>query len=259
MLAEGSAAGNMAGSNKKNRFKFYFLIFKYWFKSLFRVAVYAPGVHFISAPSGTGKTLLTNIIIQNTTASNQFWYSNIDQFQKDKQVVFDYKNLFDKGKQIAKLPPIINNKYANGIIFDELNANFNRRMNKTNDYNSMFVGLAEMTVTHRHQKMNKLYFLGQSLALQDGQLQHLFKYYHLVFATKKWNYYLYKNNKGMNRTPKKLKIVSYIKTGQISANGMPEFAPFSVKNIKVDTVKHLLTYNHLGYAKKYENMPTAIF
>lgn len=244
---------------KKSRFRFWIIIFKYWLKGLFSNPLYAQGVHFFEAPSGTGKTLLANIVLQNTTQKNQFYYSNIDQFQADKQVVFTPENMFSGGKQIAKLPRKMEingiTKYANGIIFDELNASFNRRMNRTASYNDIFIGLMEMVVTHRHQGMNKLYFLGQSKALQDSQVQQVFKYYHVIYAKKRWNYELYKMDQGVNKTPRKLKVYHHIKTPEYDGSGNPIFVHFKTSKIKIDTKRHLLTYNHLGYAQKYNKLP----
>lgn len=228
-----------------------------WFKHLGNNPLYAPGVHLLDAPSGTGKTLLANIIIQNSTPKNGFWYSNIDQFEEDKQQVFTPYDMFESGKQIAKLPVYVNNKWAQGIIFDELNLNFNRRMNKTTDYNNLFVGLMEFVVSHRHQRMNRLYFLSQDLSFNDKQIQNAFKYHHVIYSKKRYNYRIYKDsdNIKLQRTPKKLLVDHYIKTAEKSADGTTIFAHFKTSKIKVDTVKHLYTYNHLGYAKKYNDLP----
>lgn len=228
-----------------------------WFKHLGNNPLYAPGVHLLDAPSGTGKTLLANIIIQNSTSANQFWYTNIDQFEEEKQQVFEVSSLFEKGKQIAKLPTFVDGKWAQGIIFDELNLNFNRRMNKTTDYNNLFIGLMELVVSHRHQHMNKLYFLSQDLSFNDKQIQNAFKYHHIIYSKKRYNYKIYKDNynKKLVKTPKKLLVDHYIKTAEKTADGTTIFTKFKTSKIKVDTLKHLYTYNHLGYAKKYEDLP----
>lgn len=244
---------------KPNRLKFFWIILKYWFKGIFSNPLYANGVHFFEAPSGTGKTLLANIILQNSTNDHQFWYSNLNQFEAEKQAVFVPESMFANGKQIAKLPKSLEingkKKWANGIIFDELNASFNRRMNRKTSYNDVFIGLMEMIVSHRHQGMNKLYFLGQSKQLQDGQIQQVFKFYHVIYAKKRWNYELYKIGNGVNKTPKKLKVLHHIRTPEIDGNGNPVFVHFKTSKIKVSTEKHLLTYNHLGYAEKYNKLP----
>lgn len=247
-------------SQKRNRIKFWLIIIKYWFLSLFSNPIYANGVHLFDAPSGTGKTLLANYVLQTSTKRNGFWYTNIDEFDSTKQVVFDVNKLFASGKQVAKLPfKILDQdkypKYAEGIIFDELNLNFNRRMNRTTEYNSLFVGLMEMVVSHRHQHMNRLYFLSQDLSFNDGQIQQAFKYHHLIYAKKRYNYDLYLLDGKVVKTPKKLLVEHWIKTGQKDARGMPVFAHFKTSKIKINTKKHILTYNHLGYAKKYESLP----
>lgn len=242
------------------RLKFYYLIIKYWFKNLFSSTLLNTGVHFITAPSGTGKTLLANIIIQKSTRENEFWYTNISEFDTKKTVTINILDLFEDGKQVKKLPYMIykNGKkmYCRGLIFDEINRSFNRRLNKTTEYNRLFIGLMEMIVTHRHQNLKTVYFLGQSLNLQDTQLQHVFKYIHYIRSKKRYNYYLYKIGRGLHKTPKKLKILTSIKTGDVDKSGNPIFFEIKKEIVRVDTKKHLLTYDHKGFAKEYANLPT---
>lgn len=247
----------------KTRLVFILKVFWFWLKNFGHNPIYAPGVHLFEAPSGTGKTLLANIVIQNITKDYEFWYTNIDEFQQDKTKIFDPIDLFDNGKQIAKLPKFANirvaegfqKKRTKGIIFDELNLNFNRRMNKERGYNNLFIGLMEMAVSHRHQGLDYLYFLSQSYMLNDTQIQQIFKFKHTIYSKKGYSYYFYLKDNKIVKIPKVLYIDSYIRTAERDSMGLPIFQLIKTTKIKVDPKKHLETYNHLGYGAKYELLP----
>lgn len=248
---------------QKSRIVFWFKILIFWLKNFGHNPLYAPGVHLFEAPSGTGKTLLANIVIQNITKDYEFWYTNIDEFQHDKTKIFDPVDLFDNGKQIAKLPKFANirtatgftKKRTKGIIFDELNLNFNRRMNKSTAYNNLFIGLMEMAVSHRHQGLDYIYFLSQSYMLNDTQIQQIFKFKHTIYSKKGYSYYFYYKDNKIVKIPKVLFVDSYIRTAERDSMGLPIFQLIKTTKIKVDPKKHLETYNHLGYAAKYEQLP----
>jgi len=243
-------------TKKRNRLKFWALIIKYKIRYLFSNPLYNNGVHLIEAPSGTGKTLLMNIIIQNTVdADRDFMYCNINQFEASKVQPVDIFDMFQDGMQKYRLALNINDRRCKGLIIDEINANFNRRLNSRKAYNDIFVGLMEFAVTARHQGLNKLYFIGQDIALQDGQLQQIFKYRHLIYATKRYNYKLYLDTGEVALLPKKLKVIHFVKTGDKDPRGMPIFVPFKTTKIRVDYDKHVKTYNHKGYAQKYSTLP----
>lgn len=263
LLTQGQKDQKKRSWVSKTRLVFILKVFWFWLKNFGHNPIYAPGVHLFEAPSGTGKTLLANIVIQNITKNYEFWYTNIDEFEQDKTKVFDPADLFDNGKQVAKLPKFANirthegyqKKRTKGIIFDELNLNFNRRMNKEKGYNNLFIGLMEMAVSHRHQGLDYLYFLSQSYMLNDTQIQQIFKFKHTIYSKKGYSYYFYLKDNKIIKIPKILYVDSYIRTSERDSLGLPIFQLIKTTKIKVDPKKHLETYNHLGYGSKYELLP----
>ena len=243
-------------NKNRSRLKFWWLIIKHKIKYLFSNPLYSAGTHLIEAPAGTGKTLLMNIILRNTVdPCKHYMYSNLPQFDNNYIKQIDIFDMFDNGKQQYQLPNIINNKYCKGIIIDEINANFNRRLNNRAYYNDIFVGLMEFFVTHRHQGIEKIYLIGQDLSLQDIQLQQVLKYRHLVYSAKRYSYKLYLETGEIVKLPKKLKVIHYIKSSEKDNRGTPIFVPFKISKIRVDYDKHIKTYNHKGYAEKYKKLP----
>ena len=119
-----------------------------------------------------------------------FFLSNIKEFDGVK--TFNLEDIFSNGEQIRSFPTVDEKgRKLYAVIFDEINLQFNRRMNKSSDYNNLFIGLIEFLVSHRHQDVPRVYFIGQKLELQDGQLQSLFKYQHDIIRTKRWPAYWY--------------------------------------------------------------------
>ena len=182
-------------------------------------------------------------------------YCNIAEFDTQKVITIDINTMFCDGEQRYKLDTHLDGKRCKGLIIDEINANFNRRLNNRKLYNDVFVGLMEFVVTARHQGIERIYFIGQDLSLQDGQLQQVIKYRHLVYANKKYNYELYKDTGNIALLPKRLKIIHQIKQSGKDPRGMPIFTTFKVSKMDVDYDKHIKTYNHKGYADKYNTLP----
>ena len=215
----------------KKRIIFIFLVIKHKIKYLFsknKNPIYNTGIHFIEGLSGSGKTLLANYIIQETTNNidNCFFYSNINQFKSNSVKTIDFFSLFEDGKVVKKLPAYWNNKYCYALIVDELNANFNRRLNNRKEYNDIFIGLMQFAVLHRHQKIPRIYFLGQSLDLQDRQVQSIFKYKHEVKSVKRYSFAKYQDTNDVVRLPKRIVIEHSIKSDLIDAKGNNIFIPF---------------------------------
>lgn len=240
------------------KLKFRYKVIRLKLKYLFRRRsnpIYNYGVHFIEGSAGSGKTLLANIMLQNTVSDNTFFYSNINQFDNNKTKTVDFFSMFENGKQIKKLPKKIHDRYCAGLIIDELNANFNRRLNNRKDYNDVFIGLMQFSVTHRHQGIPKIYFLGQSLQLQDGQVMQIFKYRHIVKSSRRYSFDKYLHTKDIEKLPKKLRVDHYIKSDNLDNSGAPVFIKFKTTKIKVDYNKHIRSYNHLGYANQFKVLP----
>lgn len=234
-------------SKSKNIFLYILNILKYIFMS--ESPLYAKGTHIINGYPGAGKTLLMNKIIQNIDSSKYFFYSNIDEFNQENVYSFDLNNMFNEKKQIARFrTKDKKGRYCYGVIFDEINLQFNKRGNGSKEYNSLFIGLIEFIVTHRHQEIPRVYFIGQKLELQDTQLISLFKYQHDIINAKKrfryWKYY----ESFAERVPKKLYIMDRVK------NGEDIFTDWKKERIKI-TWRDLQSYDTLALGKIYKSLP----
>lgn len=234
-------------SKAKNIFKYIYNVFKNMLKG--GGLLYAGGSHIITGYPGSGKTLLMNHIINSVDSDKYFFYTNIDEFNQDNVYKVDLDKLFNEKKQIAKLPTRDKNgRYLYGLILDEINLNFNRRINQTKEYTNLFIGLIELVVTHRHQHIPRLYFIGQKLELQDNQLISLFKYQHDIVQNKKRFRYWFYYDKHVERIPIKLKIIHRIKDIN------DEFIEFDKEKVKIKWYE-LGTYNTYALQKVYNELP----
>lgn len=212
------------------------------------------GVHFITAPSGAGKTLLSNWILRSMClGKDAFMWVNIDQYDNNITQHFLVDGLFKDGQQIAKLSKKWGNKKSKGVIFDEINLFFNRRENKKKEYNEIFIPLMKFSVTHRHQDQDRIYFLGQNKNLQDTQIQSILKYQHRVFASKKWYYYYFREKQEMIYAPKYLKVITFNNVGQDNS-GNTEWKQTSKQKIKI-TIELLESYDTHGFAEFVKDLP----
>lgn len=167
---------------------------------------------------------------------------------------FKIEEIFQDNKQVKSFPVVDERgRKLYAIIFDEINLNFNKRINKKTSYNDLFVGLIEFLVSHRHQDIPRIYFIGQKLELQDTQLQSLFKYHHDIIKAKKWpKYWFYKDNNYIEFIPYKLKIVNRIKSID------DDFIEVNKSKVKIK-MRDLLTYDtkYLGNCyKKLDKIKT---
>lgn len=215
--------------------------------------IFAHGTHMITAPSGGGKTLLSNYIIRTITErQGGFFWVNMDQYDAKITKIFDMTRLFDSGHQKYRLPIKDDYKrYSQGIIYDEFNASYNRRMNRTTEYNETFVPLIKSVVTHRHQGHPRIYVLGQMK--QDTQLQEILQYKHIVFCSKGYRYWYYREQDRIISAPRHLKVLSYIKVGEDS-NGNATYNMIAKQKIKV-TIDLLETYNTHAFADMFNDLP----
>lgn len=150
-----------------------------------KTPLYNNGIHLFEGPTGAGKTLLMNIVARNLLKGDGFFLTSKDEFYHDRIKNFDLKEIFSKGKINYQLPNFLPELGHNkGVIFEEINWEFNRRMNKQTSYNEMFLPLIEFCVGHRHAKIPRVYFIGQDSDLQDTQLQSIIKYRHIIKSKK---------------------------------------------------------------------------
>lgn len=211
------------------------------------------GTHIITGYMGSGKTLLANKVINSVDPKKFFFITNVDEFKQENVYYHNIWELFSDTKQIKKLPTVDEKgRKLYGLILDEINLKFNKRLNRSTNYNNLFVGLIEMIITSRHQGINRIYFIGQKLELQDTQLQSLFKYWHNILYTSKkawWPFYKLENRFVV--APKKIFYETYKKGEQ------DEFEHLSIDKIKIK-YKDLITYDTFGMRKDYEQLPVQV-
>jgi len=234
---------------KNSRLVFWFKLFGLWMKND-KNALYNNGIHYIDGSTGVGKTLVMNIVLNRLLKKTGFMFSSIDEFYNPNVKLIDVSKIWNNGKTNYRLPYYYETMgYCKGMIFDEINQIFNRRMNKLTAYNDIFIPLINWCVKHRHKKIPRLYFIGQDLELQDTQLQKIIRYQHVVESKKRYYYYYYRNELIMVQAPKVIKITHYIKNK--NGNG---FAKFSKTKIKV-RIQDLISYNTYGFSNDNDDLP----
>lgn len=240
---------------KLKRSRLLFLIKRFFL--LFKIkgnVLFSEGVHFITAPSGGGKTLLSNYILRSLCKDYKFFmWVNINQYDELMTEHFNINEIFQDSEQKYKLPKSIEGKYSKGIIIDEVNLTFNRRENKKKDYNDIFIPLMKFLVTHRHQNQNRAYLLGQNRNLQDTQIQSILKYQHRVFCSKKYKYYFFREQNKMVYAPKKMKVITELNIGQDNS-GFTIWKQIKKQKIKV-TIELLNSYDTHGFAEFVKYLP----
>ena len=234
--------------SKQNIFTWLWQVIKGLFK---KSNIYtALGAHLVSGYMGSGKTLFVNQLRNAIDKDKYFVLSNIKEFNDVK--TFNLNDIFFDGEQKKSFPTTDEKgRKLWGIIFDEINLTFNRRNNRTRDYNDVFTGLVEFLVSSRHQNIPRVYFIGQKLELQDTQLQSLFKYQHDIIQTKRFPFYwFYKMFYHIEYIPRKLVIVNRVKSID------DEFIELNVGKVKI-LKSSLLTYNTKALGEAYAQLPPA--
>lgn len=237
---------------KRTYIGFTFKRFWTWLINLIlpKISVYhRKGTHIICGYPGSGKTLLANKIINSVDSEKYFFISNLNEFKQENVYHYDIWKLFENNKQVKRLPTKDEKcRKLYGLILDEINLKYNRRLNRSKEYNESFIGLIELLVSSRHQGINRVYFIGQKLELQDAQLQSLFKYYHNIIYNKQKSWWpIYKENGTITYAPKKLILDNYIKSYD------DEYENLGVEEIKIK-YNDLITYNTFGLAEKYKDL-----
>lgn len=237
--------------SKRNIFVWFVLVIIALIKKLFTNDIlYNNGSHIINAYPGGGKTLLASHIIGSIDSEKYFFISNMPEFPGyDNVYSFNLTDMFKDGEQVASFPTRDHKgRELYGVIFDEINLSFNRRMNRTTEYNEIFVGLVEFIITHRHQNVPRLYFIGQKLELQDTQLQSLFKYQHDIIKAKRWPRFKPYNLSGdLIFYPVKLKMINRVKAEN------DEFLDLGKQRVKIsllDCQKYNTKYLGKTYSDK---------
>lgn len=155
--------------------------------------LFKDGVHFFVALQGGGKSTLAydliSEILRKTGKSSyvnaQFEKPQYDPITQKYFVYFQYFELLDFfDMSVKEDDPSIKvsqkkrfNRNFDTIVLDEWLTEMNHRMNKTKDYNNIFMALLNMIAHMRHQKMKRIYVLSQ-IDNTDIQLLSMFKYIH---------------------------------------------------------------------------------
>lgn len=219
-------------------------------KSLFKNGsiLKSAGTHIINGYPGSGKSLLGSHIINSVDNEKYFFYCNRKEYNQDNVYTFKIEDMFKDNSQIKSFP-VVDGKGRKiyGIIFDEINLSFNKRLNRKSDYNDLFVGLIEFLVSHRHQGIPRVYFIGQKLELQDTQLQSLFQFQHDIFKCKKFPKFKPFNLTGkLVWYPTKLKMWHRIKTNE---DVFLDFKKDKIKITEQDYKKYDTQFLGKEYAK----------
>lgn len=157
--------------------------------------LYADGVHFFVALQGGGKSsisyeLITRLLYQTGKSAYinaDYELPRFDPLTRKYYKYFKYFKLMDffdmsvkdndPDIQVSQLKMF--NRNFDTIVLDEWLTEMNHRMNKTKDYNNIFMALLTMIAHMRHQKMKRIYVLSQ-IDNTDIQLFSMFKYIHEV-------------------------------------------------------------------------------
>ncbi len=181
---------------RKSTFPLSYPYFKWLkaFKGLNNV-LFHEGVHFFIALQGGGKSTLAFDLISEilrTTGKSSYINANFekpryDSISKKHYVYFQFFELLEFFDMTVKDDdPSIKvsqkkkfNRHFDTIVLDEWLTEMNHRLNKTKDYNNIFMALITMIAHMRHQKMKRIYVLSQ-IDNTDTQLFSMFKYVHEI-------------------------------------------------------------------------------
>ena len=163
----------MPRRKKKLLFIWLFPIIFIWqvIVNLFKAPIRKRGIHAILQETGGGKTITAHLIDKELVKQGWSVYSNspFNEYVK----TFNIEEYFGGGEQLKPLNNCI-------LILDEIQHDFNRRMNRQKDYNDIFMPFIKMLTTHRHDDIVKIYFLTQAWEQLDIQLQRLIHRVHIV-------------------------------------------------------------------------------
>lgn len=212
--------------------------------------IYNVGIHFVEGPTGVGKTLYLNHTARTLINKDGFVLSNRDQFYHKNIFAFDTSEVWNDGEMKFRLPYYIDDiGKCKGLIFDEINKTFNRRLNRYLSYNDIFIPLVDWAVGHRHDQIPRLYFIGQALELQDTQIQSIMYYKHKIRSKKHYWYYFWKEELLLVKAPKKLRIKHFIKDDETG-----DFVKFATTTVKL-SIDDLITFNTHGFASDHAGLP----
>ncbi|MDA3884885.1 MAG: hypothetical protein PF638_04750 [Candidatus Delongbacteria bacterium] len=172
--------------------------YKYFFSNQFNKALlFVPGVHMIKAKVGGGKSLTSFVLAElylEETGRGSYFTSPVEkpQVTDDGNWLYVYHRVIDPSDYYKDGKKIKNYNSEKYKIFhkDERLITFNRRENKSSEYNKKFIPEQRDEVLMRHQGIERIYKYSQSPKL-DSQEMELLTYMHEVetvktIPTKRW-------------------------------------------------------------------------
>ena len=191
--------------------------------------IYRNGIHAVTGITGSGKTLLMHKIALYYLARGYTVYSNSRFNSAVKYLeIDDYFGEFEQKKPLENCI----------VIFDEIQYQFNKRQNRRNDYNEIFIPMIEWLTTHRHQGVPKVYFITQSYNQLDLQFQNLIHRVHMVFSKSYPDFKIWLRDEkfGVKFRPYKIKYYSKPKT-EIDKDDIQKYILKNDKQVYQKSVK----------------------
>lgn len=228
---------------------FPFIIIAYFIRHLMTAPAKRPGIQAICGDTGAGKTFLAYMLAVYWSQRGYKIYSNSKFCHLVNEIKIDdhYSNF-----QIKK-------PMKNGVFFfEEVNREFNRRLNKRNDYNEVFVPMIDDILTHRHNNVPAVYMITQSWDKLDSQLQSIVHRVNFVWSRKKPSFKAWMKSKRFRPSlvPKKITYISrkrkeierddfdkYVKKGDI------KYRPIRKYGVKV-SLDDLVSFNTYAYKNR---------
>jgi len=207
-------------------FMWFWAVILYWF----RPPIKRNGIHVITGVTGGGKTLLAHTLSLSDMNKGYTVYSN-SRFNSGVKYI-EIEDYFDNFEQKKPL--------ENGIvIFDEIQRQFNKRQNRRNDYNEIFVPLIEWLTTHRHNGVPRVYFLTQSYAQLDVQLQNLIHNIHVVTTSSLPDFKVWLRSDKWSVTFRPFKVFYFSKKrSEIDKDDIQKYIQYSDRKVYNKNVKH---------------------
>lgn len=179
-----------------------------------------PGVHFITAGMGGGKSSLAFAKMKdNALLTGKAAYVTT-KMEKPKQSrlgyhyvyhrFFELDEFWDNGKQKKKL----NFFRFNMIVFDEIFLYMNHRKNKEKSYNETFIPMVNSNVSMRHDGIKTILYLSQQPSM-DVQIMNICNYYHEIVGIERGIHYrtwLETGDEKYSYTILRWRIKSYLRT-----------------------------------------------
>lgn len=193
-------------------FSWGFVLLWWWLLGDMGKILHAQGIHYITATTGGGKSLLAFHIVEEkreflkkNSYINSPFEKAIDGVKHHK--VFDFSDFWDDNGVMIKRPN--GRKYAT-IVFDEVHRLFNPRLNKMKEYNIKFAPFMDWLTIHRHEKFENVYLLSQ-LKL-DVQMSTIVKFIHQVNVKKRPSLGIWLKTGERVLLPKKFYIETWTQT-----------------------------------------------